>query len=66
MVDIVNLRQARKRKRRDAKERTADENRRAHGRSAAEKRQTRLGKSLDDKRLDAHRREPSDDGEPSS
>ena len=65
MADIVNLRQARKRKKRDEKDRAADDNRRAHGRTAAEKTETRLVKSLDDKRLEAHRRERPDDGEPS-
>ena len=65
MADIVNLRQVRKRKRRDENERTADENRRAHGRSATEKERTRLAKDLDDKRLDAHRRERPDGDEPS-
>jgi hypothetical protein len=65
MADIVNLRQARKRKKRDEKERTADENRRTHGRSTAEKTETRLARDIDEKRLEAHRRERSDRGEPS-
>ena len=65
MAEIVNLRQARKRKRRYAKERIADENRRAHGRSSAEKTETALTRSLDDKRLEAHRRERPDGDEPS-
>ena len=64
MAEIVNLRQARKRKRRDNKERVADENRRSHGRSLTEKSATRLAKNLDDKRLDAHRRERPDGSEP--
>ena len=65
MADIVNLRQARKRKRRDEEERTADENRRVHGRSAAEKTHTRLVNELAGKRLEGHRHERSGDGEPS-
>ena len=65
MAEIVNLRQARKRKRRDENGRAADENRRAHGRTAAEKTETRLVKSLAYKRLEAHRRERPDDGDPS-
>ena len=65
MADIVNLRQARKRKRRDEKDRSADQNRRAHGRSSAEKTETGLTRSLDDKRLEAHRRERPDGDEPS-
>jgi hypothetical protein len=65
MAEIVNLRPARKRKRRNDKERIADENRRSHGRSVVDKTATRLAKNLDDKRLDSHRREPPDGGQPS-
>jgi hypothetical protein len=65
VADIVNLRQTRKRKRRGEKERTADENRQAHGRSAAEKIKTRLARNIDEKRLESHRRERRDGGEPS-
>ena len=65
MADIVNLRQARKRKKRDESARIADENRRAHGRTAAERTETRLSKSLADKRLDAHRRKSLGDSESS-
>jgi len=65
MADIVNLRRARKRKRRDEDARAAEENRRAHGRTAAEKTRTRLAQNLDEKRLDAHRRKRSGDSEPS-
>ena len=60
MAEIVNLRQARKRKKRGDKERDADENRRAHGRSAAEKTKARLMREIDEKRLEAHRRERPD------
>ena len=63
MAEIVNLRQARKRKSRDDKERVAEENRRSHGRGVVEKSATRLVKNLDEKRLDAHRREQPDDSE---
>ena len=65
MAEIVNLRQARKRRKRSEKERAASENRRAHGRSAAEKTKTRLARDIDQKRLDAHRRERPGSGEPS-
>ena len=58
MSDIVNLRQVRKRKRRADKERAADESRLTHGRPAAEKAETRRAKALEERRLDAHRREP--------
>lgn len=63
MADIVNLRQARKRKRRGEKERIAEANRLAHGRSGAETREARLTRKLDETRLEGHRRQPSGDGE---
>ena len=63
MAEIVNLRQARKRKRRDEKERVAETSRIAHGRSASETKQTRLTKDLEAKRLEAHRLDPSDGGD---
>jgi hypothetical protein len=63
MAEIVNLRQARKHKRRDEKERSAAENRRAHGRTGAEKKSADLAKKLDDKRLSQHRRERADPAE---
>jgi hypothetical protein len=57
MADIVNLRQARKKKRRDDAEREAAANRLLHGRTAGEKSKTRLGREIEEKRLDAHRRD---------
>ena len=66
MAEIVNLRQARKRKQRSEKERAADAKRLAHGRSAAETKQTRLTRNLDDQRLEAHRRQPPGDGDQES
>ncbi len=57
MPEIVNLRQARKRKARAEKERAAEANRRAHGAPKAEKTKTRLLQDLDAKRLEAHRRD---------
>jgi hypothetical protein len=65
MAEIINLRQVRKRKRRDEKGRAADENRRVHGRSAAEKTHTRLANELAEKRLEAHRHERPGDSDPS-
>ena len=61
MAEQVNLRQARKRKRRDDRERAAAANRVLHGRTAAEKARSRLEQELGDKRLDDHRREGSAD-----
>ena len=63
MVDIVNLRQARKRKRRGEKDRIAEANRFSHGRSGAEKEEARLTARLEAARLEGHRRQPSGDGE---
>ena len=57
MADIVNLRQARKKKRRDDAERDAAANRVLHGRTAGEKSKTRLDRVIEKKRLDAHRRD---------
>ena len=59
MTEIVNLRLARKRKRRADKESTADENRIQHGRSAAEKAQASDQRALLSNRLEAHRRDPA-------
>ena len=67
MADLVNLRQARKRKRRDDKEREAAAKRVLHGRTAAEKARSRLEQELGEKSLDEHMRDlPGDiprDGE---
>jgi hypothetical protein len=61
MAEIVNLRQARKRKARVDKARTADENRAAFGRGKGERdRQSRLAEQAE-RHLDGHRREPGDD-----
>jgi hypothetical protein len=62
MADIVNLRQARKKKRRDDAEREAAANRLLHGRTSGEKSKTRLGRMLEEKRLDAHRRDAPPEG----
>jgi hypothetical protein len=62
MADIVNLRQARKKKRRDDAARDAAANRLLHGRTAGEKSKNRLGKQIEEKRLDAHRRDAPPDG----
>ena len=60
MAEIVNLRQARKRKARAEKEKTAEANRLAFGRTKAEKLGTKLEKARAEKALEEHRR----DGEP--
>ncbi|HWT31133.1 MAG TPA: DUF4169 family protein [Propylenella sp.] len=61
MAELVNLRQARKRKRRDDKERKAAANRVLHGRTAAERARSRLEQELGERRLEDHRRDlPAD------
>lgn len=57
MGEIVNLRQARKRKRRTERERDAAANRALHGRSAEDVLSQRLSKIRDHAHLEAHRRE---------
>jgi hypothetical protein len=59
VADLVNLRQARKRKRRAEAQSKADANRALHGRAAAEKKADSLFRALEGKKLDAHRREPT-------
>ena len=61
MSEIVNLRQARKRKRRADDTRQAAEKRQAHGQSAATKKLRRLKHEFDTKRLEGHRRTSDDD-----
>ncbi len=65
MADIINLRQARKAKARAEKEKTADANRLAFGRTKAEKQVTKLEKSRVDKALEAHKRGDTEDGDES-
>ncbi|MTI19169.1 DUF4169 family protein [Rhodobacteraceae bacterium RKSG542] len=53
-ADIVNLRQARKNKARQDKERQAEENRRVHGRTKAEKNITSFERSKSAKDHEGH------------
>ena len=62
MVEIVNLRQARKRKECGVRERGAEENRARFGRSKAEAKREAAQRALDEARLGAHRRDEGDDG----
>lgn len=61
MADIVNLREARKRKARAERERTAEANRLKFGRSKAEKKHSLMEKARGERAHDGHRR---DDDEP--
>ncbi|WP_417669879.1 DUF4169 family protein [Roseibium sp.] len=56
--EIINLRQARKRKARSEREKTAEDNRIRFGRTKAEKQLTQKTEDLAERRLDAHRRVP--------
>ena len=57
MAEVINLRQARKAKARAEKEKTAEANRLAFGRSKAEKQGAKFEKERSDKALDAHKRD---------
>lgn len=58
MTGIVNLRQVRKRKAREDKERTAAENRALHGRSKAERERDHNADEKVVSFLDGHKRSP--------
>jgi hypothetical protein len=57
MTEIVNLRQARKRKARTEREAKAAENRVTFGRTKVERRLSEAGNELERRRLDQHRRD---------
>lgn len=57
MAEIVNLRQARKRKARAERENQAAENRAKFGKTMAEKLKDKAIKALDDRRLEGHKRD---------
>ena len=61
MVEIVNLRQARKRRERAERQRTGDENRARFGRSRAEAHREAAQRALDEARLGGHRRDDGDE-----
>jgi hypothetical protein len=63
MAEIVNLRQARKRKARADKEAKAAENRAAFGRPKADKSLSEARREIDLRRLDGHRRDESEPGD---
>jgi len=57
MAEIINLRKARKRKTRDAKEAAAEANRLKFGRSKSERSARKAEEALLSRRLDEHKRE---------
>jgi hypothetical protein len=64
MAEIVNLRQARKRRRRSEAEKAAAENRTRHGRTGGEKAAARILRDIETRRLEGHRRSPDESGDP--
>jgi hypothetical protein len=60
-AEIVNLRRARKQKARTEKEREAEANRIAFGRTRAEKLATDAERVRAERAIDSHRREPQDE-----
>jgi hypothetical protein len=61
MAEIINLRRARKRAKRDEDDKRAAENRLAHGRPKAERDLQEARHELTERRLDAHRIETGDE-----
>lgn len=57
MAEIINLRQARKRKARTDKEQTSAENRAVFGQTKATKSLDKAQKALTEKKLDEHQRD---------
>ncbi len=62
-ADIVNLRQARKARARAEKDQAAEENRRLHGMTKAERTKSEAARQQLARHIEGHRREP--DGESS-
>ena len=64
MAEIINLRAARKAKARAEKETEADENRARFGRPRQEQMSTEATRDMQDRKLDAHRRDGSGEDDP--
>ena len=60
MAEIINLRKARKKKARAAKEAEAAENRAKFGQAKEARSQSEAAKDMLDRKLDAHRRDSDD------
>jgi hypothetical protein len=56
--EVVNLRRARKARQRTERELAADENRRRHGRSKAEKQADATARHKAERHVDGHKRDP--------
>ncbi|MEL7529282.1 MAG: DUF4169 family protein [Pseudomonadota bacterium] len=59
-AEIVNLRQVRKRKQHETKDKQAEDNRRKFGRTKAEREAARRRRDELEKKVDGHRLSPSD------
>lgn len=64
MAEIVNLRNARKRKARQERQRVVEENRIRHGLTGHQRRAAKVERERLAKAHEAHRRQPSDDAPP--
>lgn len=64
MAEIVNLRNARKRKARQERQRVAEENRIRHGLAGHQRRAAEFERERLAKAHEAHRRQPADDAPP--
>ena len=62
MNQVVNLRRARKLKKREAAEADAAANRSLHGQTKAQKQLKQAERKATDKKLDGHKRTPNDPG----
>lgn len=62
MGNVVNLNRFRKAREKAQAQARAEANRTRHGRTKAEREAEKRSKDLASSRLDAHRREPADDG----
>jgi hypothetical protein len=60
MTEVINLRAARKRTERAKEQQRAEQNRRAHGRTKAERSLHKAQAEQSDRRLDAHLLKPRD------
>ncbi len=61
MPEIINLRQARKRRERDRKRKSGDANAALHGLKKSEKERARKLSDIEKARLEGHRREKDED-----
>ncbi len=60
-AEIINLRRARKAKARTGREKEAEANRLASGRTKAERKVTEAERDRADRTIEGHRREPADE-----